>query len=105
MKTFEDGVRAIREMEVRGAPLIGVTAAFALYVGIRGQGRGPGGIRGKGRDPDFRRDDKCSQGPPTRNLQPKKKATPKGSPFHEKTLYYSTITICLVCTKLPALIV
>ena len=35
MKTFEDGIRAISEMEVRGAPLIGVAAAFAMYVGIR----------------------------------------------------------------------
>ena len=35
MKTFEDGIRAILEMEVRGAPLIGVAAAFAMYVGSR----------------------------------------------------------------------
>ena len=35
MKTFEDGIRAICDMEVRGAPLIGVAAAFALYVGIK----------------------------------------------------------------------
>jgi methylthioribose-1-phosphate isomerase len=35
MKTFEDGIRAIHDMEVRGAPLIGVAAAFALYVGAR----------------------------------------------------------------------
>jgi methylthioribose-1-phosphate isomerase len=34
MKTFEDGVRAIRDMEVRGAPLIGVAAAFAMAKGI-----------------------------------------------------------------------
>ncbi|TSA33212.1 MAG: S-methyl-5-thioribose-1-phosphate isomerase [Porphyromonadaceae bacterium] len=33
MKTFEDGIRAIVDMEVRGAPLIGVAAAFAMYVG------------------------------------------------------------------------
>ncbi len=35
MKTFEDGIRAIKNMEVRGAPLIGVAAAFAMYVGAR----------------------------------------------------------------------
>jgi len=38
MDTFEDGVRAIREMEVRGAPLIGVAACFAMYLGHRGSG-------------------------------------------------------------------
>jgi methylthioribose-1-phosphate isomerase len=38
MKTFEDGIRAIQEMEVRGAPLIGVAAAFALYVGLSKEG-------------------------------------------------------------------
>lgn len=35
MKTFEDGIRAIVDMEVRGAPLIGVAAAFAMYIGAR----------------------------------------------------------------------
>lgn len=35
MKTFEDGIRAIVDMEVRGAPLIGVVAAFAMYIGAR----------------------------------------------------------------------
>lgn len=35
LKNFDDGLRAITEMEVRGAPLIGVTAAFALYAGMR----------------------------------------------------------------------
>jgi hypothetical protein len=35
MKTFDDGIRAITNMEVRGAPLIGVAAAFAMYVGMR----------------------------------------------------------------------
>jgi methylthioribose-1-phosphate isomerase len=38
MKTFEDGIRAIADMEVRGAPLIGVAAAFALYAGVREKG-------------------------------------------------------------------
>lgn len=33
MKTFHDGLRAIVDMEVRGAPLIGIAAAFAMYVG------------------------------------------------------------------------
>ncbi|MFA5815622.1 MAG: S-methyl-5-thioribose-1-phosphate isomerase [Bacteroidales bacterium] len=33
MKSFEDGIRAIVDMEVRGAPLIGVAAAFAMYIG------------------------------------------------------------------------
>ncbi|MCB0547566.1 MAG: S-methyl-5-thioribose-1-phosphate isomerase [Phaeodactylibacter sp.] len=31
LHTLEDFVRAIREMHVRGAPLIGVTAAYAVY--------------------------------------------------------------------------
>jgi methylthioribose-1-phosphate isomerase len=35
MKTIEDGIRAIKNMEVRGAPLIGVAAAFAFYLGVR----------------------------------------------------------------------
>lgn len=35
MKAFEDGIRAIAGMEVRGAPLIGVAAALAMYVGFR----------------------------------------------------------------------
>lgn len=41
MKTFGDGIRAIRDMEVRGAPLIGVAAAFALYVGLKEPGKSP----------------------------------------------------------------
>ena len=35
MRTVDDAVRAIRDMEVRGAPLIGVAAAFGLYLGMR----------------------------------------------------------------------
>lgn len=31
LDTFQDAVRAIREMEVRGAPLIGVTAAYGMW--------------------------------------------------------------------------
>jgi methylthioribose-1-phosphate isomerase len=46
MKTFDDGIRAISEMEVRGAPLIGVAAAFAMYVGIRVPPPGPLGAEG-----------------------------------------------------------
>jgi len=38
MKTFEDGIRAIKDMEVRGAPLIGVAATFALYIGMKENG-------------------------------------------------------------------
>jgi len=37
LKSFEDGVRAIKNMEVRGAPLIGVAAAFSIYVGAKGK--------------------------------------------------------------------
>jgi len=40
LKTFTDGIRAITDMEVRGAPLIGVTAAFSMYVGKK-EGRSP----------------------------------------------------------------
>ena len=35
LKTLDDFCRAITQMEVRGAPLIGVTAAFGLALGIR----------------------------------------------------------------------
>lgn len=35
LKTAEDAFYAIREMVVRGAPLIGVTAAFGLYLAAR----------------------------------------------------------------------
>ncbi|MFA6126213.1 MAG: S-methyl-5-thioribose-1-phosphate isomerase [Bacteroidales bacterium] len=38
LNTFEDGLRAIKDMEVRGAPLIGVAAAFAMYVRARTRG-------------------------------------------------------------------
>jgi methylthioribose-1-phosphate isomerase len=34
LNTLEDAYRAIREMHVRGAPLIGVTAAFGMYLGM-----------------------------------------------------------------------
>jgi len=41
MITFEDGLCAIRWLEVRGAPLIGVAGAFALWLGMReSAGRG-----------------------------------------------------------------
>ena len=32
LKNFNDAVNAIKLMEVRGAPLIGATAAYALYL-------------------------------------------------------------------------
>lgn len=35
LASLDDAVRAINDMEVRGAPLIGVTAAFGYYLGIR----------------------------------------------------------------------
>lgn len=35
LKTVEDVFFAIREMVVRGAPLIGVTAAYGIYLGVR----------------------------------------------------------------------
>jgi len=34
LKTLEDTFLAIKEMKVRGAPLIGVTAAFGMYLGL-----------------------------------------------------------------------
>ncbi len=39
LRTVEDCARAIREMHVRGAPLIGVTAAYGIYLALY---RGPG---------------------------------------------------------------
>jgi methylthioribose-1-phosphate isomerase len=36
LRTYEDGVRAIRTMRVRGAPLIGATAAWSLYLATLG---------------------------------------------------------------------
>ena len=33
LKTSSDGVFAIKEMQIRGAPLIGATAAYSLYLG------------------------------------------------------------------------
>ncbi|MDA3952165.1 MAG: S-methyl-5-thioribose-1-phosphate isomerase [Bacteroidales bacterium] len=36
LKTIEDAFTAIKEMWVRGAPLIGVTAAYGLYLGLLG---------------------------------------------------------------------
>ena len=35
LRSLEEAVRAIREMHVRGAPLIGATAAWGLYLGLR----------------------------------------------------------------------
>jgi methylthioribose-1-phosphate isomerase len=36
LRTLEDALRAIRTMQVRGAPLIGVTAAYGLCLALRG---------------------------------------------------------------------
>ncbi len=35
MRGLDDAVRAIRDMQVRGAPLIGVTAAFGMALAMR----------------------------------------------------------------------
>lgn len=40
LKTPEDGIFAIRDMLVRGAPLIGATAAWSLYLAAHGAPRG-----------------------------------------------------------------
>ena len=40
--TMEDAFEAIRTLQVRGAPLIGVTAAFGLYLGMRAALARPG---------------------------------------------------------------
>jgi len=47
LRTVADVVRAIREMLVRGAPLIGVTAAYGLYLAAAAAGNrsGPDGLR------------------------------------------------------------
>ncbi|RMF04179.1 MAG: s-methyl-5-thioribose-1-phosphate isomerase, partial [Bacteroidetes bacterium] len=37
LRTLIDAATAIREMQVRGAPLIGATAAWGLYLGLCGQ--------------------------------------------------------------------
>ena len=39
LKSWRDGVQAISEMYVRGAPLIGATAAWSLYLAARSGGR------------------------------------------------------------------
>ena len=39
LETWQDGYRAIADMLVRGAPLIGATAAFSLYLAARQGGR------------------------------------------------------------------
>ena len=35
LKTLDDAVRAIKTMQVRGAPLIGATAAYGLWLALR----------------------------------------------------------------------
>ena len=39
MKAVEDAFFAIKEMVVRGAPLIGVTAAYGMYLALRSANR------------------------------------------------------------------
>src|SRR5262249_62399626 len=36
LRTLEDAARAISTMQVRGAPLIGATAAYGVCLGLRG---------------------------------------------------------------------
>ena len=35
LETYEDAEEAIKEMTVRGAPLIGATAAYGIYLAVR----------------------------------------------------------------------
>jgi methylthioribose-1-phosphate isomerase len=44
LETLEDAARAIQSMQVRGAPLIGVTAAYGVCLGLRA-GASDGGLR------------------------------------------------------------
>jgi methylthioribose-1-phosphate isomerase len=39
-KTLQDVTKAIKNMTIRGAPLIGIVAAYGLFLGIRGLSRG-----------------------------------------------------------------
>jgi len=39
LRTVDDVYMAIRNMAVRGAPLIGVTAAFGIYLALQNSGR------------------------------------------------------------------
>lgn len=41
LSTVDDGILAIRDMVVRGAPLIGATAAWTLYLAVATAGRDP----------------------------------------------------------------
>ena len=45
LRRFEDFAEAIREMHVRGAPLIGSTAAYALYAALRRAPEDPSRLR------------------------------------------------------------
>ena len=52
LQNEQDAVRAIREMYVRGAPLIGVTAAYGVFLGLRRLAQGvqtSGGLEEIGR--------------------------------------------------------
>ena len=46
LRTVEDAGRAIKDMLVRGAPLIGVTAAYGLCLALRCDGGGGGDAKG-----------------------------------------------------------
>ena len=41
LKTVEDAAAAIKTMQVRGAPLIGATAAYGMCLALRGSGAAP----------------------------------------------------------------
>ncbi len=41
LNSLDDAIRAIKNMEVRGAPLIGVTAAFGFAIALRNQLNSP----------------------------------------------------------------
>ena len=45
LSTLEDAARAIRDMQVRGAPLIGVAAAYGLWLGLRKRADAPHLVR------------------------------------------------------------
>ncbi len=42
LKSLDDAARAIADMQVRGAPLIGATAAYGMALGVRGDGTDAG---------------------------------------------------------------
>ena len=42
LNTLDDAAQAIRTMVVRGAPLIGATAAYGMALALRSNAKGPG---------------------------------------------------------------